>query len=242
MQLREKWMGWIFVPLLIFALGVVIVFYVVSNPGDSLEARMLTYPLVLRALREHMLMVIVSMALSMAVGVPAGIMLTRPQFRTIGKVAENIVNIGQTVPSLAILALFFAYLGLGFNTAVFALWLYSILPILRNTYAGIKSIPPEITEAARGMGMNLRRILCKIELPMAYPIIMAGIRTAVVINVGTATLATFIGAGGLGDLIVTGLVVRRDLVIFTGAALSAVLAILLDHILGQVEEYLVEVS
>ncbi|EEG76304.1 ABC transporter permease [Dethiobacter alkaliphilus] len=222
-------------PLLLIALGAILIIYVVNNPGGAIAARALTYPNVLRYLREHVVLVIAAMVLAVLVGIPVGIMLTRPKLRRIGKVIETFVNIGQTVPSLAILALFFVYLGLGFNTALFALWLYSILPILRNTYAGITSIEPEILEAARGMGMTPWRTLYKIELPLALPVLMAGVRTSTVICVGTATLATFIGGGALGDLIKTGIQVRRDILVFTGAGLSALLAILLDYLAGQAE-------
>ncbi len=233
---------WFVIPLLLISLGMVITIYVVNNPTDSLVARALTYEKVLRALREHMGLLLVSMSGAIVVGITGGIMLSRPGFYYVGRVVENVVNIGQTVPSLAILALFYAGLGLGFNTAVFALFLYSILPILRNTYAGIRNVEPNIIEAARGMGMHPMRILTQIELPIAYPIITAGIRTAIVINVGAATLATFIGGGGVGDIIVTGLSVRRDMVVFAGASLVAITAILLDHIVGQVEAHLVKWS
>ncbi len=225
---------------LVFVLGAVLVYYVMENPTDSMVERMLSGENIWRAFREHMLIVGVSMVGALAVGIPGGILLSRPQFYYIGKVFENIVNVGQTVPSLAILALFYAILGLGFNTAVFAIWLYSILPILRNTFAGITSISDDVIESARGMGMSGRRILTRIELPLAAPIITAGIRTAIVINVGTATLATFIGAGGLGDLIVTGLSIRRNMIIITGAGLSALLAILLDFWIGQIKLRLVK--
>jgi len=225
---------------LIFALGAVLVYYVMENPTDSMVERMLSGENIWRAFREHLVIVGVSMVGALAVGIPGGILLSRPQFYYIGKVFENIVNVGQTVPSLAILALFYTILGLGFNTAVFAIWLYSILPILRNTFAGITSISDDVIESARGMGMSGRRILTRIELPLAAPIIAAGIRTAIVINVGTATLATFIGAGGLGDLIVTGLSIRRNMIIITGAGLSALLAILLDFWIGQIKLRLVK--
>lgn len=230
------------VPVILLGIGVGVVYYVVENPTDSMVARMLTYDFIITSLEKHLLMVFVSMLGAVAVGIPVGIMLSRPSFYYPGKVIENVVNVGQTVPSLAILALFFTALGLGFNTAVFALWLYSILPILRNTYAGIMSVRPEVIESAKGMGMSPWRILSRIEMPIAYPIIIAGLRTAIVINVGTATLATFIGAGGLGDMIVTGISVRREMVTFTGAALSAVLAILLDYIVGRIEKSLVRWS
>lgn len=228
------------VTVLIFAIAGFLVYYVIENPTDSMVERMLSSEKIIKALREHIVMVGVSMGGAMLIGIPGGILLSRPRFYYVGKVFENIVNVGQTVPSLAILALFYTILGLGFNTAVFAIWLYSILPILRNTFAGISSISNEIIESARGMGMTNSRILRKIELPLAAPIIVTGIRTAIVINVGTATLATFIGAGGLGDLIVTGLSIRRNMIIVTGAGLSALMAIILDFWIGQLKHRLIK--
>lgn len=231
---------WILIPLLLIAVGVVIVVYSVNNPTDSLVARAVTYNTVITALRQHLGLMLVSMVGAITVGVLVGIMLSRPKLYYVGRGVENIVNVGQTIPSLAILALFFTILGLGFRVAVFALFLYSILPILRNTFAGIVNVDSSIIESAKGMGMNPFRILTRIELPIAFPIIVAGIRTAIVINVGAATLATFIGGGGFGDLIVTGLSVRRDMVIFVGAGLAAITAILLDYIIGQIETKIVK--
>jgi len=203
-----------------------------------MAARLLNYSQVLTSTRQHIVLVLVSSLLAIAAAVPLGIMISRPQFKKIGIIVENVINIAQTIPSLAILALFMTILGLGFNTAIFALWCYSLLPILRNTFAGINSVPEGAIQAAKGMGMTPWRILQKIELPLAYPVVMAGIRTAVVINVGTATLATFISAGGLGELIVTGISVGRDSLIVAGALLSAIMAVLFDHILSQVEAVL----
>lgn len=237
-MLHQLW-RWLLLPLLLIAVGVVIVIYTVNNPTDGLVARVLTYDNVFKALREHLMLMFVSMIGAIIVGVLVGIMLSRPKLYYVGRGVENIVNVGQTIPSLAILALFFTILGLGFRVAVFALFLYSILPILRNTFAGIINVQSSIIESAKGMGMKPFRILTRIELPLAFPIIVAGIRTAIVINVGAATLATFIGGGGFGDLIVTGLSVRRDMVIFTGAGLAALTAIILDYIIGQIEERIV---
>ncbi|MTI84578.1 MAG: ABC transporter permease [Firmicutes bacterium] len=203
-----------------------------------MAARLLSYAQVLTSTRQHLILVLVSSLLAIMAAVPLGIMISRPQFRKAGFLIENVINVAQTIPSLAILALFMTILGLGFNTAIFALWCYSLLPILRNTFAGIKNVPEGAIQAAKGMGMTPWHILRRIELPLAYPIVMAGIRTAVVINVGTATLATFISAGGLGELIVTGISVGRDSLIIAGALLSAIMAILFDHILGQVEAVL----
>ena len=237
-MLRKLW-KWLILPLLLVALGVVITVYAVNNPTDSLVARALTYSNVIKVLREHLTLMLVSMIAAIITGVLIGIMLSRPKLYYLGRGVENVVNVGQTIPSLAILALFFTLLGLGFRVAVFALFLYSILPILRNTFAGIINVPSSVIESAKGMGMTSFRVLTRIELPLAFPIIVAGIRTAIVINVGAATLATFIGGGGFGDLIVTGLSVRRDMVIFTGASLAALTAIILDYIIGQIEESIV---
>ncbi len=237
-MLRNIWV-WVGIPLIMIGIAAAIVIYSVNNPTDSIVARMLTYERVFRVIREHMGLLLVSMTGATIVGVAGGIMLSRPSLYRIGRVMETIVNIGQTVPSLAVLALFYTILGLGFRVAVFALFLYSILPILRNTFAGIDGVEHNIIEAARGMGMHPLRILTRIELPIAFPIIVAGLRTAIVINVGAATLATFIGGGGLGDLIVTGLSVHRDMIIINGAVIAAVTAILLDYLIGKVEERVV---
>jgi len=202
-----------------------------------MAARILNYDTILQAYREHLLMVAVASLAAIVVSVSLGVLITRPFFRRGAPLVDNVVNIAQTVPSLAVLALFFIYLGRGFNTAIFALWLYALLPIMRNTSTGIQSISPDIIEAARGMGMNNRHILLRMELPLALPVIMAGVRTSVVITVGAATLASFIGAGGLGDLIITGLAVSRHTLVVAGGILSALLAILLDRILGNLEIY-----
>ncbi|HIE12080.1 MAG TPA: ABC transporter permease, partial [Desulfotomaculum sp.] len=228
------WRAWL-PPLLFVGGGLATAVYFVEHPGGAMAARVLTYEQIGLLAVQHVSMVLISSVAAMATAIPLGILISRPRMRVVGSIAENVVNIAQTIPSIAVIALFFTVLGLGFNTAVFALWLYSLLPILRNTYAGIKSIPPGLLEAAAGMGMPPSRILTRIELPLAYPVIMAGIRTAVVVNVGTATLATFVGAGGFGHLIVTGIAVQRPPMLLTGCILSALLAILFDHLLGLVE-------
>lgn len=222
-------------PLLLLLFSAFTICYYVENPGGAMAARLLTYDKVFQLILDHLLLVIISSFFAIITALPLGILISRPRFKRLGVVVENMVNIAQTVPSLAVLALVFTVLGWGFNTAIFALWLYSLLPILRNTYAGLQSVSPSILEAARGMGMTPWRIIRLIELPLAVPVIMAGIRTAVVINVGTATLASFIAGGGLGDLIVTGIAVQRMELVMSGAILSALMAILFDHLLGQME-------
>jgi osmoprotectant transport system permease protein len=183
-------------------------------------------------LREHVELCAVSTGLAVAVALPAGIAATRPGLRRLAPPLLFVANVGQSVPTIAVLALAFSVTGIGFRTAVIGLWVYSLLPVLRNTVAGLASVDPAVVEAARGMGMNPVQILPRVELPLAWPVILAGIRTAAVVNVGTAALATFVGAGGLGDLITVGLDNQRDRILYTGAALTAVLALTVDWAVG----------
>ena len=143
----------------------------------------------------------------------------------------------QTIPSLALLGFMIPIFGIGVNTAIAALFLYSLLPIIRNTYTGIKDVNKATVEAAKGMGMTSWQILIKVELPLSVPMIMAGIRTAAVINVGTATLAAFIGAGGLGDFIFLGITRGIDGLILLGAIPAALLAIVLEIFFGSMERW-----
>lgn len=238
-------LSWTVIPVL--AIIVVVLVYnlllLPIEPG-SMEANMLgSYDIgfkrVTDAAAEHVRLVIVSTLLAIAVGVPAGILITRQGFRDFSGLILGVANIGQSVPSIAILAIFMGILGLGFKTAVFALWLYALLPIVRNTAIGIEEVDPNIIEAATGMGMTNRQILLQIELPLAFPVMFAGIRTAAVINVGTAALGAFIGAGGLGTFIIAGIPLMRESLILVGAILTAVIAILVDWILGKVQDRLV---
>lgn len=238
-------LGWTVIPVLMII--VVILVYtqllLTIEPG-SMEANMLgSYEIgfkrVMDATVEHIRLIIVSTLLAIAVGVPAGILITRQGFRDFSGLILGVANIGQSVPSIAILAIFMGILGLGFKTAVFALWLYALLPIVRNTAIGIEEVDPNIIEAATGMGMTNRQILLQIELPLSFPVMFAGIRTAAVINVGTAALGAFIGAGGLGTFIIAGIPLMRDSLILVGAILTAVMAILVDWILGMVQDKLV---
>lgn len=164
---------------------------------------------ILLALREHLVLVFVPVGLAALVTIPLGILATR--YKWIEVPVMNLANIFQTIPSLALLALMIPMgLGIGQKPALVALFLYSLLPILRNTYIGIRSVDDSVIQAARGMGMTYFQRLYMVELPIAIPVIMGGIRTATVIIIGTATLAAMIGGGGLGDFIVTGLGMVRD--------------------------------
>lgn len=190
-------------------------------------------------LLEHLLLTAVAVGLAIAIAVPLGLWLSRHP-RWAGGIIGGTAVI-QTIPSLALLALMIPIpgLGLGATSAIIALLLYALLPIVRNTYAGITEVDPELVEAARGMGMRDGQILRIVELPLAMRTIMAGIRTSTVISVGVATLAAFIGAGGLGDPIVTGLQLNDTGLILSGALPAAALAIVIDAGLGWVERRLV---
>ncbi|MDR7002225.1 ABC transporter permease [Neobacillus niacini] len=188
---------------------------------------------------QHLKLVAISSLAAIGCAIPLGIFITRPQFKKFEFIVMNFANIGQTVPSIAILALVMSYLGLGWQTAVFALWFSSLLPILRNTMAGINSVHPAIIDAGRGIGMTQKLILWKLELPNASYAILAGIRTSTVINVGTAALAFLIGGGGLGDLIFTGISLYDTGIMLAGALPVILLAILIDFLLGILEKVII---
>lgn len=189
--------------------------------------------------REHLFLVAVSSSLAIAVGVPLGVLLSRPFMRGVAETIIQVVNLGQTIPTLAVLALSLSVLGIGTVPAIFALWIYSLLPIVRNTYAGILGVSPPILEAARGMGMTNTEILYRIELPNALYVIIAGIRTALVINIGTVPLAFLIGAGGLGQLIFTGIDLFNTGMMLAGAIPTALLAVGVDFLFGLLAYYMV---
>jgi len=200
--------------------------------------RMATPTKVLKSTLRHLQIVATAEALAILIGIPIGFLVTRRFFRFVSPVLVGLANVGQTIPTLAFIGIAGVALGLGYTAAVVALFVYALLPIIRNTYAGLRSVPPEVKEAARGMGMSAWQIVLRVEFPLARPVIIAGIRTSTVVNVGTAAVAGMIGAGGLGDLIMSGIAVRVTQLILQGAAPAAALAITLDALLGGVETWL----
>ncbi|MDZ7694902.1 MAG: ABC transporter permease/substrate-binding protein [Balneolaceae bacterium] len=182
---------------------------------------------------EHIGLTLVALGIAVAFGVPLSIYLTRN--RTIAGTVLGAVGVIQTIPSIALLGFLLPLLGIGAVPAVVALFLYALLPIVRNTYAGIDEVDDSVVEAARGMGMTDGQVLRKVELPLAVPVIFAGIRTATVINVGVATLCALIGAGGLGEYIFRGIALNNMEMILAGAFPAAVLALLFDYVLGVME-------
>lgn len=192
------------------------------------------------AIWEHIQISIIALLLAAIIGVLIGIFLTRVPH--LANFVIGVASVIQTIPSLALLGFMIPLLGIGTTPAIVALFLYSLLPILRNTYTGIQGVETSLTEAGIGMGMTSFQVLFMVELPLALPIIMAGIRTATVTIIGVATLASLIGAGGLGDLIFGGIAMANNFMIFAGAIPAAILAILSDGLLGRVERKMMPVS
>ncbi len=189
--------------------------------------------------RQHMRLVAISGGLAIAVGVPLGLWLSRPRMRRSAESIMQVLNLGSTIPTLAVLALAMSLLGIGAVPAIFGLWVASLLPIVRNTYAGVLGVPAHYIEAANGMGMRPMQILSGVELPNALFVTFAGIRTALAINVGTAPLAFLIGGGGLGELIFTGIDLNEPGMMLAGAIPTALLAVLVDFAVGAVAYWVV---
>ncbi|MDY0376687.1 MAG: ABC transporter permease [Desulfobacterium sp.] len=188
------------------------------------------YPVLVELFLQHLFLVTLSMTFATILGLTAGIVLTRHRFRRYAGICMYIIGLGQTIPSLAVLAIAMSFMGLGIKPAVFALTIYSILPIARNTLAGITAVPPELIDAGKGMGMPPGRILLEVELPNAMEVILTGFRIALVINIGTAALAYVIGAGGLGDLIFTGISLMQTDKLLAGAIPITLLALFADFL------------
>jgi osmoprotectant transport system permease protein len=203
------------------------------NLGEYLWERRAT---LLRLTLRHLTLVSFSLVGAILLAVPLGLLLERA--RRSAETTIRVVGLLQVVPSIALLAFMIPLLGIGVTPALVALFLYSLYPILRNTYSGVREASPEAVNAATALGMTQLQVLLHVRLPLAAPVIMAGVRTAAVINVGTATLAAFIGAGGLGDPIVAGLALSDTHMILSGAIPAAILALLVDGVLGAVERRL----
>lgn len=187
---------------------------------------------------EHIILTFWSTLIVLLIAIPLGILLTRPRFRGYSGPVLGLANGGQAVPAYGLLVLFAAWLGTDVSTAVVALTVFSMLPVLRNTMVGLDQVDQAVIEAGRGMGLSKMQALRQIELPLAVPVILAGIRIALVINVGTAALAFLIGAGGLGETINSGLKLRRDAAVFIGGALVAMLALVIDFVAALAERYM----
>lgn len=196
-------------------------------------------PQILNYTLQHLFLVSISITIALLVGIPLGILVTRkPAWKT---PILGLANIVQTIPSLAIFGFFISVPfigGIGARTAIIALTLYSLLPIIRNTYTGITGVDPAIREAGRGIGMTDKQLLLRVEIPLAMGVILAGVRVATVIAVGIATIAAAIGAGGLGTFIFQGISMVNNQLILAGAIPAAVLALVADFAIGLLEQRL----
>ncbi|HLR62389.1 MAG TPA: ABC transporter permease [Lentibacillus sp.] len=183
---------------------------------------------------EHIVMVLLGILFALIVGVPLGVLCTKN--KKFEAVIMALANMIQVIPSLALLAVLMLIFGLGFKTVVIGLFLYSLLPIIRNTAVGLKEVDKNSIEAGTGMGMTRLQLLLRVKFPLSLPFVLAGLRIALVIGIGVATLAPFIGGDGLGREILSGINVRDTEKIFGGAIFAAILAILVDYLLGQTQK------
>lgn len=216
----------------IFIVGVLLTnyFWVSGKELDSIELRNLNADNIFNLLRQHLSLTFVSTVLVVLIAIPAGIAVTRPAFSRATPLVLGLGNAGQAIPSLGFITIVVIWFGIGFWPVIVGLVAYSALPILRNTMVGIQQVDPNIIKAARGMGLSPRQVLTRVELPLAVPVMLAGIRTALIINVGTAALAFLFGAGGLGLMIQTGIQLNRDPILVTGVVLVASLALTVDYL------------
>jgi osmoprotectant transport system permease protein len=197
---------------------------------DDIEARTLTWSNIGVLTWQHVQIVVVCAVIVVGVAVPAGVLLTRPGARPLAPAAMGLANAGQAAPVIGVLVLLALAIGFGFWVAVLALSIYALLPVLANTITGLRNVDPTLKEAALGMGMSPAQVLFRVELPLAVPVIMTGIRTALVLLVGAGAFATFIDAGGLGLLIQTGIILFRYSILVSGALLVAALALAVEWV------------
>jgi osmoprotectant transport system permease protein len=189
--------------------------------------------------KQHLVLVAVSGSAAIAFGLAVGIWLSRPWMARWADGVIQAVNMVTSIPTLGKLALMMSLLGIGALPAIVGLWIATLLPIVRNTYEGIRAVPAPLIDAARGMGMSGSDILRRVELPNALFVIFAGVRTAMAVNVGTAPIAFLIGGGGLGELIFTGIDLQEQGMMLAGAIPTALLAVVVDFLFGQAQYWLV---
>ena len=217
-----------------------------TSAGDIGIFHAFTYADIVTHAKDHLIMVFWAVLIAVLIGVPLGTLVTRPGLDRASPLVLGGANVGQSIPSLAIIAIMatlpfgLVFFDFGFNreTAIVALIIYGLLPIVRNSYASMRNINPAVIESARGMGMTRWQIIRKIELPLAIPIIMTGIRVSTVVTVGTAELAVLVGGKGLGTITFTGVFAREVLLIIQGAGPTAFLAVSLGVILESIEKWI----
>lgn len=223
-------------PLLIVVVGAGFIAWHALTDFTANEAAQLNSSVLVDTTVAHVKLTAVAAVIVLAIAIPLGIVLTRRSMTRFTPIVIGLGNIGQSAPAVGLLVLLTFALGTGFRTAALGLIIYAVLPILQNTIAGLRQVDARVVEASRGIGYSAVRTLFQVELPLAVPVILNGVRTALVILVGTATLSTFIGATSLGTLITTGITVFLPRVLIVGAVLVALLALTVDW-LGRLVEY-----
>ncbi|MGW5649522.1 ABC transporter permease [Saccharopolyspora sp. NPDC003752] len=227
-------------PIAVVALVAGVLGWAFSQDNDEVTARSINSTTILSLTWTHFLLSLAVAVIVVVVAVPLGVVLSRSWARRAVPLVIGLANIGQAAPSVGLLVLFFLITGgaTGFWIAVLPIAFYALLPVLRNTIVGLQQVDPSLIDAGRGIGMSATGVLARIELPLAVPYILAGLRTALVLAVGTATLALFVGAGGLGEMINTGYKLNDWTVMVVGAVLAMSLALLVDWLGALAETYL----
>ncbi len=236
--LASKLARYLIMPAFLLATCVALYLWVGGFELDSIEQRTLNQGYIIQRVVQHLQISAIATVLVVVFSVTAGVILTRPFMSRVSEYIVSVASIGQAIPSIGVIVLMAMIFGFNTRVAVAGLVIYAFLPVLRNTMVGLRQVDSSVIEAGRGMGMTKTSVLFRIELPLAIPIMLAGIRTALIIVVGTATLATFIDAGGMGDIINTGIKLSRDSILVTGAVLTGVLALSVDYVAGIVEDVL----
>jgi osmoprotectant transport system permease protein len=228
-----------FQPVAVIVIVGAVVVWALSSDLNANEQETLNLPTILALTGQHILITLVVSVLVVAIAVPLGIALTRPGPDRVAPFFLALANLGQAAPALGVIVLFFLWTGIeGLWAVAIPLVFYTLLPVLRNTMVGIQQVDRSLIDAGRGIGMSAAGVLWRVELPLAVPLILAGLRTALVLAVGTATLAFFVNGGGLGELIDTGYKLQLNSVMYVGAALAIGLALLVDWLGGVAEQWL----
>jgi osmoprotectant transport system permease protein len=238
-EARKPWLALAITPVALLLLAMLLWQYVGAADKDFQESSALEWSTKLYPqMRAHLSLTLWSTLWVLLIAVPMGVVLTRPRLTRLGGPLLAVANSGQAIPAYGLFVIVFTWLGRGASSAIVALVIFTVLPVLRNTMVGLEQVNRSVIEAGRGMGMTRLQALRAIELPLAVPVILAGVRTALVINVGMASLAFLIGGGGLGVTINSGIKLSRDLVLFTGAAMTALLALTIDWVAAVIERVL----
>jgi len=210
-----------------------------NNYMNILSYYLNNFDRIISALEVHILIFSVSLTFSIIIGISISIFVTQEGRKKIGRIILSVMGAAQSVPSLAIIAIIFIFVGIGVKPAIIALIIYSLVPIIFNTTSGILSVRQNIIEAGRGMGLTQNQLLWRVKIPIALPVIMGGIRSSATIIIGSATVAAVIGGGGLGDFIFIGLRMHKPEMLISGAVTVSLLAIIVDYIIAKIEKKVV---